>query len=209
MNNVNDKLELILQRAVDRCAKRDDWRMLEAARQNDPDLDRVVVDALRDADALRLALAPAISSATMVEVPLAARRESRRASASVRTKPFFLGMLTAALLLVTCYLVLEGPELDTARREKTEVANAGATNAEDLIHSFIAASAREGRSVEALPLVTLGLEPGDDDKPVLLVLRRFVERSAIDHVQRLALDEYGEAIAMPVSSIQVPVSRKL
>nr|HMQ23992.1 hypothetical protein [Planctomycetota bacterium] len=98
MNTVNDKLEIILQRAVDRCAKRDDWRVIDAARRNDPDLDRVVVDALRDADALRLALAPAISSATMVEVPLAARCESRRARASVRTKPFFLGMLTAALL---------------------------------------------------------------------------------------------------------------
>lgn len=203
---MTDSLDHIIQRVVDRRASVRDWDEFTARAALRPELQVELVDRMREDDLLREAFEPIAAIGDRIELP------RTRATAATRATPFVTGFAAAMLLCMLAWGLL--PQSTRVSRATTSEPTTSAptpTHAEALIMQYLDAGRESGRVVRELPRLALGVRRNTENTDGLEVLyvRRFLECGPIESTIRLASDEHGDAVTIPITNLSNAFARDL
>ncbi len=104
-----------------------------------------------------------------------------------------IGMVWLALSLVT-----PNAASNVGDSQPGFTAMPAALDANQALAQYLDLGAAEGRIVEELPLVTVDLQPAVDGEGMdVLYMRRFVERTRIEGMYKMGIDDLGRAVILP------------
>lgn len=171
----------IIARVVERREADADWTLLARTAAADDSVWARLADALRDDARVRRALAPVLAVADHVGLPAP---RPRTVGSRFAVRACWLAAGAVAALLVDAGIRRLGP---------TDAAPPPGT--------------APGTTVEELPRLVLEARPAADGRTTeVLLLRRIVERAAVDGIVQVGVDEHGDPLPawIDAASLQGP-----
>lgn len=197
-----DRLDRLVDRAVDRSATLEEWDALDAEAAADPTVWSWLGRAVRDDGLLRAVMAERVEVADRVELPttedVPAPKSERRPWGST-ARPV-LGW-AAAVAFALLWWFDRAPEAFPA----APTAGPGLVDAAPLSPPTGAPAAMPVSASEdvlgELPVLLVSTTPlGDDGRTEVVYVRRTLERTIVDDVLEVAHDEYGLPEPVPVAA---------
>lgn len=202
-----ERLDLVLDRVVDRCATPEDWNFLDGRLRDRKELALELVSRLREDDILRASLVPVRERADAIELPRAP------AQAHPAKRSFVFGFAAALLIGLGLYasglisMSRGGSGTNATPDESARVAS----KTDDLLAKYVEQGRRDGRVLQELPKVPLSMRPVADDPDLVHVVyvRRIVECTRIREAERFATDEHGRTVALPPMKLSNYIPRDI
>ena len=191
-----DRLDILINRVVDREASPEDWAELESLAERDPSLWRRLADAEREHATLAAGVEDAIACADRAEIPHHAVDAAHRFQIRLRA---WGGWAVAAIL---------GLAWATAQGVLPTVLNSGGHQAgltpvhlspDEAFEHYMESGMEEGRVLAELPTVMIDARQVEGSEMYeITVIRRIIERTRVNGAYGVEVDDGGEVRVAPV-----------
>ncbi len=220
---MDQQIDILLTRAVDGRASREDWTALEAFAAREPSVWRELALAQRDQALLTEAVERELAAAGRVDLPIApaqAHDDSDARSVHVRGGRFAIWGGWAAAAAVALLYVNRVP---TASQQPMDSTNPSMNQAslipglfdrelskrssDEVRDMYVTRANAEGRLVSEVPAqILLEATPLPDGRLQVRYIRQFVETATVPGLYRFSQDELGQPQPVRVRVQQLPQS---
>lgn len=193
-----DQHEQMIERILNRQIEARDLDELAQLSQRQPEALVRIAAALRAAAQVESGVEAAQALAETIELPATGDRELNRPSLIARGVGSWSGWATAAMVAAAWMLAAmlnSSPPVATPSSGSDVLLTAN-----QALQQYMRAGTDEGRIVQELPLLTVGIRPTPDgEESEVIYLRRFMERALVERVYKMGIDEQGRAVVVPTN----------
>ncbi len=193
-----DQHEQMIERILNRQIEARDLDELAQLSQSQPEALVRIAAALRAAAQVESGVEAAQALAQTIELPATGDRESNRPSLIARGVGSWSGWATAAMVAAAWILAAmlnSSPPAATPSSGRDVLLTAN-----QALQQYMRAGTDEGRIVQELPLLSVGIRPTPDgEESEVIYLRRFMERALVEGVYKMGIDEQGRAVVVPTN----------
>lgn len=198
--------ENLISKVVDEEATSKDWAALESLAESDPNVWRRLAAAQRDHSVLCVGVNEALAACEEIALPQRALDATH--SFNIRWRAWSGWAAAAAIALV--WVTTQGMLPASNTTGQTAGIDLSAWTPDEAFDHYLTRGKREGRVLSELPSVMVQSQPTPDGQRFeIIILRRVMERTIVDHLYSIGQDDAGQPRIVPDTSWQVSSSRPM
>jgi anti-sigma factor RsiW len=200
--------ENLISKIVDEEATPEDWAALENLAESDPGVWRRLAAAQREQSALSVGVNDALAVCDEIALPQHAIDATHSFNVRWRSWSGWAAAAAIALVWVTTRGLLPGAT--ALNPSQTAGIDPASWTPEQAFDQYLTRGKREGRVLSELPDVMVQSQPTPDGlRFEVIILRRVMERTVVDHLYSIGEDDAGQPRIVPDTSSPVLVNRPM